>query len=513
MNRHAYIARAAALQVANAVRNGGHFFCEQLPSMDVSCFLAALADETRDIGAVSLALVGYGLSDIDLKDRLSAIGLPIGHVTTDLHVAARWRNEPVVHSNIIALATGRHPGVSTLAHFPQGNPREFARGLLHWARKPVADLVSTPPQDALLEALADNPTLSLLVSLNGIAEFLATWKDARADDEFAAPRRALPRLGLLPDRNLFDASNAIAGRLSRNFDLTQLIAKMPGSRIDEIRRRLHRAKPTRRNRHLEILDRAENLRRVSGFDAYSALDLTEAIEVFQPGNTTDETDEPTPPPRPEVHDHHAVTEEGGELLVDGDNAQLTALVDRVRQALDDAVEDDEETATGHYDVNGEEQAFEIDVERELMTWLRDFCAPTVWGGFFETPNASFEDALRDYRQYEPILFEPLNAVHSTRRTDLRHRLAPRRHAGRAPKRRHRDYGPVRTLGTHRRRPRGRIEPSRHSRPPTDARGRGQFRAGQRREGSSGALGTLLRQARPVPRRHARDRPRVDATPL
>ena len=210
MTRDTYIARAAALQVADAVRGGGHFFCEQLPAMNVDHFLAALADETLDLGAVSLALVEYGLSDVDLKDRITAAGLPVGYVTTDLHRAARWRNEPSNHACIIALATGRHPGVSTLAHFPQGDSREFARDLLRWARQHNAGLVASPPQAALLEALTDDPALSPLVSLNGAAEFLATWMEHRGVDEFDAPRRALPRLGLLPDSSLFEDSSAIA---------------------------------------------------------------------------------------------------------------------------------------------------------------------------------------------------------------------------------------------------------------------------------------------------------------
>lgn len=373
--------------------------------MDIEHFLAALASETEDLGRVSLALVGYCLSDIDLEDRIRAIGLPVGSVTTDLHTAARWRNEPSDHPIIIALATGRHPGVSTLAHFPQGDSREFARDLLHWARNPKAELVSTPPQDALLQVLANDATLSPLVSLNGIAEFLASWKDARAIDEYDAPRGALPRLGLLPDRKLFDAPNTIAKRLTKNFELTQHIAKMPGSRFDEIRRRAGRLRGVARATHLDILDRADDLRRRRNFDAYAALDLTEAIKAFQPRKKKGQREDPGPPRR---RDQRAVAKDGGELLVDGDDSQLTALVKSVRQALDDAIEDDEEAATGHYDINAEELEFEFDIEREFMTWLRHFCAPRVWGGFFETPTASLENALRRYRQYEPVLIEPLD---------------------------------------------------------------------------------------------------------
>ena len=138
------------------------------------------------------------------------------------------RNDPDLHSNIIALATGRHPGVSTLAHFPQGDPRVFARDLLQWARTPLAQLVFTAPQATLLQVLVDDSDLSPLVSLSGVADFLATWRESRTDDELGAPRRALPQLGILPDRNLLSASNDIADRLLKNFNLTREIARMPG---------------------------------------------------------------------------------------------------------------------------------------------------------------------------------------------------------------------------------------------------------------------------------------------
>ena len=408
MSGEDYIARAAALQVGRVARESGHFFCEQLPAMDVERFLAALGEETADVAAVSLALVGYGLSDTDLRVRLDARGLAVGHVTTDLHVAAGWRNEPDLHSNIIALATGRHPGVSTLAHFPQGDPRVFARDLLQWARTPQAQLVSTAPQATLLQILAESSDLSPLVSLSGVADFLATWRELRTDDELGAPRRALPRLGILPDRNLLSASNDIADRLLKNFSLTREIARMPGSRLDGIRRRVSRGSPDDRLRGLEVLERVEKIRRVGDFDAYGDLDYEEAIEVFKPASRPavppEETDEP---PQPGVRDGHGVTTDGGELLIDGENGALEGVVDRICDALTDAVDGDQDSASGHYELGGDDQAFEFDVEREVLTWVRFFCSADAWGGFFEARTASFEDALRDYRQCEPTPFAPL----------------------------------------------------------------------------------------------------------
>ena len=419
MSREAYIARAAALQVAAAIWKGDHFFCEQLPPMDVGRFLAVLGEETDDASAVSLALVGYQLSDTDLRDQLSAISLAVGRVTTDLHVAAKWRNEPQNHPNIIALATGHHPGVSTLAHFSQGDARVFALELLKWARKPQAALASTPPQEILLQSLAENPDLSQLVSLSGVAGFLSEWEKARTDNEFDAPRRALPRLGILPDRNILSASNDIGDRLLKNFNLTQQITKMTGSRLEDIRRRAKLYGPADRRRKLDVLKRAERIRQIGDFDAYSALDYEDAREVFKP--TSGLPLPPAPDPRSDSRNAREVTEDGGALLIDGENDALEALVDRIQGALADAVDGDEDTASGNYEFKGDEQSFQFKVNRELLTWVRRFCSADAWGGFFEAPTLSFEDALRNYSQYEPMAFEPLkeSIPHDGKRYDVR----------------------------------------------------------------------------------------------
>ena len=418
MNRDGYIAQAAALEIARVIEEGGHFFCPELPAMDVQRFLSALAELTDDVAGVSLALVGYDVSETDLRDRLNALALLVGHVTTDLHEAAKWRNEPDKHANIIALATGRYPGVSTLAHFPQGNARTLATGLLAWAQTDQAELASTPAQKRLLAALADSPTLSPLMSLNGIAEFLATWKAARAEDDLDAPRSALPRLGILPDRKLFGSADEIPLRLSQNFRLTQNLARMSGQQFEGIRNRIRRSKSADRARRLEILERIEEMRRTGGFDTYSALDYEDAREILSPPK-----DDPVPDPSADPDeeqsdnglprdtlDEQDVSREGGAALLDGDDRTLQDITDRVGQALHDAIEDDEDAASGEYAIDGDERRFEFQIDRELLTWVRFFCGPEAWGGFFETQNVSLEAALRDYGQCEPIQILPTEAT-------------------------------------------------------------------------------------------------------
>ena len=397
--------------------------------MDVQRFLSALAELTDDVAGVSLALVGYGLSETDLRDRLNAMTLLVGYVTTDLHEAAKWRNEPDIHTNIIALAHGRYPGVSTLAHFPQGNARTLATRLLEWAQTDQAVLASNTAQKRLLAALAEGRALSPLVSLNGVAEFLATWNAARAKDELDAPRGALPRLGILPDRNLFGSADEIPLRLSQNFRLTQSLARMSGQQFEGIRNRIRRSKSAERARRLEILERVEEMRRTGGFATYSALDYEDAREIFKPPK-----DDPTPDPDEEEIDNglpgdtlneRDVSREGGAALLDGDDRALQDITDSVSQTLDDAIEHDEDAAGGEYAVDGNERRFEFKIDRELLTWVRSFCGPHDWGGFFETRNASLEAALRDFAQCEPIPIRPGEATiaHIGKMHDLRSVIA------------------------------------------------------------------------------------------
>ena len=432
MNRDGYIAQAAALEVARVMREGGHLFCPELPAMDVQRFLGALAEGSEDgeyAAGVSLALVGYGLSETDLRDRLNAVALRIGHVTTDLHVAAKWRNEPDRHPNIIALATGRYPGVSTLAHFPQGTARTLATRLLEWAQTAQAALASTPAQRRLLAALAEGRALSPLVSLNGVAAFLETWEASRAADALGAPRSALPRLGLLPDRKLFGATDTIVDRLAKNFRLTQNLATMSGQRLEAIRRRVKRSRSPRRARRLEIIEQVEVMRRTGGFETYSALDFEDAQEIVSPPKDDLALDPPAGPERkptedgmpPETLTERDVSREGGAALLDGDEQALRSITAGVGAALDDAIEDDDAEASGEYAVNGNERRFEFAIDSELLTWVRYFCGPDAWGGFFETPNASLEAALASYGQCDPIRFRPgeVSIAHYSEMYDLR----------------------------------------------------------------------------------------------
>ncbi|MET2833050.1 hypothetical protein [Mesorhizobium shangrilense] len=438
MTAEQYIAQATALRVATAINRGSHLFCQELPLMDVERFLQLLAGMKLNLKLVSLALVGYQLTDADFRARLNNLGLAVGYATTDLHVAADWRNKPVAHPCIIALAVGRHPGVSTLAHFPQSTARELAEILIDWARTSDAGLIATSRQRDLLDALLEARELAPLVSLSGIADFLSAWKEARADNELDAPRRALPRLGLLPDRNLLSADRSVSERMYSNFALTRTLSSMAGSRLDAIRRRARKdADTARRDEVLIILARVDALRRTGDSASYGALEFEDAQKLVKPAKDEPPTNEPsTPSPdqppeepvpdAPEIRDDTGVAADGGSALIDGDDSRLEEIVAGVEAALADALDQESEEVKGSYEVGGEELPFQFPLDRGFLTWVRAFCSPDFWGGYYRTETTSFEEALADYRQCDPALFQPCTSTiaHDGETYDLRSILQP-----------------------------------------------------------------------------------------
>lgn len=415
MKSNKLVAQAAALGVAQALKNNGHFFCEQLPEMDVSHFLHVLDSESQIENNFSLALVGYQLDQNELSELLGKFDLPIGYITDDLHVAALWRNTPEDHPSIVALATGRNPGVSTLAHFPQGNSRELAVLLLKWASVQSNGIVATARQVELLKSLAEVTSLEPLVSLRGVVYFLSSWTENKTTDDLSAPRKALPQLGILPDRNLLDATISIPERLLKNFQLTSELMSMPGSRFERIRSRIASDENSqRRNRNIEILRRINELRRSGKVEFYDVLEFEQVQDVLQkPKNedADDVTDDPTDPPPETTHDdsirdNKGVSKDVGSALIDGDDTTLMAIVISIEASLKTAIDQELDEVSGEYEVNESFQSFEFQLDRELLTWIRYFCSIDSWGGYYETQSISFEEALANPGELDPVLCHP-----------------------------------------------------------------------------------------------------------
>lgn len=374
--------------------------------MDVGYFLKTLS-QIRGINfsEVSIALAGFGHDTTMLRSLANTAGLAaIRDITDDIYTAAIWRNNRNSHPRIIALARGKHPGLSTLKHFSPSHSRELARAVLEWA-KSNATLASTGAQRNFLQMLANSPQLECLRSLEMVADFLATWSHHSQTDANDAPRKALSELGLLADPSLFADPNALEVRLTKNLELSAQLMDAPPTMLRQRRTQIEKYRnATTRAELLDILDRVEALRLNPSSARFASLTLDEAQKVFrppsdQPEEPTPDTEPTAPETEPEEHDDLDIgdlTSQSADALLDNRQEQLEATACELEEAWQHAAEDEAETVEGEVVVDDETRSFNIKLDRDFLDWLHTFCTAEAWGGLIESQEPSLEFALKHH---------------------------------------------------------------------------------------------------------------------
>lgn len=405
MTRERLIAQALVTWLDDALRIERDVAREGLPDMDVSRFLAQLARLPGfPIEQVSLALVGFGVTETDLRALADKHGLrKLRHLATDLNSAAAWRNEHKEHPRIIALARGRHPGVHTLKHFAPARSRELARALLLYAADDESFTNRRGPLSDLLKRLANSPELEPLRSLESIADFLAKWSKYAGAKPDEAPFLALPELGLLADDELFTAGTALELRLARNLEIIQQLLHAPRNQFGKLRERLTKSgNRKQRVALLDILNRAEALQRQPSAETRAALTLNEAQTLFHPPK------DPRPLADTEAEGETDDDDDEGELnvrklahatvdaLLDNRQEELEAVAEAMEEALQEAVAGDKEQFQGQVEFGGETRHFTGKRDLKLDDWLHKFCSEEAWGGVVESTEPSLDLALASH---------------------------------------------------------------------------------------------------------------------
>ena len=406
MTREQVIAQAISCWISEKIQTEKDFLRKSLPMMDVGYFLKTLS-QIRGINfsEVSIALAGFGHDTTMLRSLANTAGLAaIRDITDDIYTAAIWRNNRNSHPRIIALARGKHPGLSTLKHFSPSHSRELARAVLEWA-KSNATLASTGAQRNFLQMLANSPQLECLRSLEMVADFLATWSHHSQTDANDAPRKALSELGLLADPSLFADPNALEVRLTKNLELSAQLMDAPPTMLRQRRTQIEKYRnATTRAELLDILDRVEALRLNPSSARFASLTLDEAQKVFrppsdQPEEPTPDTEPTAPETEPEEHDDLDIgdlTSQSADALLDNRQEQLEATACELEEAWQHAAEDEAETVEGEVVVDDETRSFNIKLDRDFLDWLHTFCTAEAWGGLIESQEPSLEFALKHH---------------------------------------------------------------------------------------------------------------------
>jgi hypothetical protein len=148
------VAEALAAWIVADLGRYNDFAREGLPDCGCKRLLTALGSSSAfKAGDFSIALVGFDMSDTELKAAADSAGLQnLAGTTTDLHIATEWRNSRSEHSRIIALARGYNPSVHGLSFFGRATSSQLATHLLRWAKE-QREFTVTPQHRALLDVL------------------------------------------------------------------------------------------------------------------------------------------------------------------------------------------------------------------------------------------------------------------------------------------------------------------------------------------------------------------------
>ena len=407
------VSEALAAWILARLDHENDFAREGLPEFDIPCLLKSLSDGGLPAGRFSLALVGCGTTEEEVRALADANGLhALAGLTLDLHVATEWRNDRDRHPRIVALARGYNPSVHGLRFFSRASSGELAAILLGWAEY-APGFTATPQHRALLETLRRARGLRSVRSLEGVAAFLSEWSEG-GEGEIGRPRDVLPALGLLRDPELFEADD-LAKRLEHNLRVGERVTIMsPG----EIRQRRERVTRYRDSETAELvtraLDRLEDHRRG---EADAGLTLADAdrlvtLPTDPPPTRGSETDEPDVSNEHDDEGDAQAEEDEPELhemavdaLLEGRDEDLSAIGGALEAAWDELGQNGDRLAASQETSQGVVR-FEEQVDPKIIDWVTTYCDADRFGGLIETDIGDLPQALSRHAEFDTLFLDP-----------------------------------------------------------------------------------------------------------
>lgn len=334
------------------------FVLSGLPPLDQSHLFTDLGGP----GKVFVTLVG-GDTDSSMAWARQAGWDELGFGVGGQH-AVEVRNkapEGAIRLAIVDQDEERLHSLTRRGYVPIG-PSEVIADLCHEA----ASLAPNQPQRHLWQALGSGRLAPYLTAEGLLTYYQGVVLDSSADP-LAAPRALLPRLGLLPDRQLLTARYASLGEVT-----DRLLANV---RMVE---RLQRADPEDRQRAAQVVQTASPLERSILVQQYHAflriarnelaalgeLDLSDADRLFgpvrraaqsEPEPEPGDPEEPEPPDEPEepfprdrTRTFRNLAEAAIYLTVQAEPAVLAELVRKASARLEDGDTQPERLIEGRY---------------------------------------------------------------------------------------------------------------------------------------------------------------------
>ena len=320
---------AVARWLGRTAQPGRHCLRTTLPVLDFPHFFRVLASQLEhEARNFAFCVAGFDLDEPAVQAMTDRAGLSFHAVATHLQRAAEWRNRS--EATILALARGEPDGGNTIQEFANASSTELARILLAWVADPEHEFSDTrrAPElhGKLLKLLSEIPPAGIVLSLEGVCRFVATWAVARASNDAQvrndAPLGALSELGLAWDGDLF-ATRELRDNLKRSLESTQEVLSLSDKHLQQLATRIEQGDAAERPAFRVLLAAIGDAQRGCTAERLRAirLDHWRKLRTTRPNR---------PEPRPEATlDWSDVEREVITLLLTRNTAQCESLYTRI----------------------------------------------------------------------------------------------------------------------------------------------------------------------------------------
>ncbi|MEQ1907443.1 MAG: hypothetical protein ABMA15_01385 [Vicinamibacterales bacterium] len=328
------------------------------------------------------AVVGSTAQELSRKGRY-----PAKLLTTDLAVAAEWRNDPKVTETVVVVALGEEERLGTFHRFTEVQDHDLYKEICALAK---ATLCPNDVQTHWWAVLA-RPEAMRQLSVHRLASYFV-FLESQPKQIPEASRDGLYLLGLLPSKGFFERSTP--AELLRNFNANrQLINRieiLSNADRDRLGRGVDSATDAERPRLLATLGKVLKYNR-SGEDADRAVLLAEDVRaLFEAKKTSTKTKGSRPVPIERV---------GIDAILHGETEELIHLGEKLRDTLKTFEEN--ETPSVAIDLSGRSEQASMKIPPALVRLLSRSVTPDKLGGIFKFADSdSFADAIDDIDQAE-----------------------------------------------------------------------------------------------------------------
>lgn len=323
------------------------------------------------------------------------VGVDGAFFSTEIEQAERWRNERGLEALIVVVARGDEAKLSSLEDFGTVTSQDLKRVLVERAMGGPAG--ENDVQTLLWQMLAKDDA----VGLGQLVDYYLSLEGKDGADFKTASSRELHRLGLLPDRALFDNPKAPAmqKRLLSNREIVERLQMLTPKDRRTIKQVVEaEGDPAEKTKLHEALDQLHRTRSAGG--AMGAIDFDHAERLIKA-----RTKKPTPvngkPQRPATERSADVA---SEALVDPDRVDdLSELLGNLQQTLENADETSVRTEKVRTQLSDASTEAFTTVRLDVMNLVAKLLDDGVYGGLIQIDLDDIDDLLRRFNIQEHVI--------------------------------------------------------------------------------------------------------------